>query len=131
MSLRSFRSSADKGSSSSSTFGCGASADFYQLQWFDPLAPGGGAWKELPAGSMGGFKRQYFGPERPAAGPIATHPAKFPVQPVDGRLVLTVGSLWYLALIAVGVGTLRTQKAVGRARHARAEHEEQIRRLAR
>lgn len=53
------------------------------------------------------------------------------VGPVDGRLVLTVGALWYLGLIAIAVGTLKSQKAVGRARQARAGDEELVRRLAR
>ncbi len=68
-------------------FGTGAAADYYQLQWYDPSAPVGDRWQELPPGSMGGFNRRFYGPELPA-GPIATHTATFPVQVVDGRRVI-------------------------------------------
>lgn len=52
------------------------------------------------------------------------------VGPIDGRIVLMAGGLWYLALIALALGTLRGQKAVGRAQ---AEHRngDRMRELAR
>ncbi|MGQ7847177.1 DUF2270 domain-containing protein [Granulosicoccus sp. 3-233] len=37
------------------------------------------------------------------------------VGPIDGRLVLLAGAVWYLALITLALATLRGQKAVGRA----------------
>ena len=52
------------------------------------------------------------------------------IGPVDGRIVLLVGAIWYLSLIALAVGTLRSQKAVGRA-SACPDNEDRIRELAR
>lgn len=71
-------------------FGTAANADYYELEWFDPTAPGGGAWKELPAGSLLGFNRLFHGPTLPdpPGGPVATHVAKFPVEVVGGRRVI-------------------------------------------
>lgn len=58
-------------------------------------------------------------------GKLAIHPAplatldelwaRAAVGPIDGRLVLLAGGVWYLALIALALGTLRGQRAVGRA----------------
>jgi len=52
------------------------------------------------------------------------------VGPIDGRIVLLAGGMWYMALIALALGTLRGQQAVGRAQ---AEHRngDRMRELAR
>ncbi len=58
-------------------------------------------------------------------GKLAIHPSpavswadlytRAAIGPVDGRIVLLVGAVWYLSLVALALGTLRSQKAVGRA----------------
>jgi uncharacterized membrane protein len=51
------------------------------------------------------------------------------VGPVPGQLVLFVGALFYLGLLVLGIGTLPTQKAVGRA-HRLKGGRDRIRELA-
>lgn len=73
-------------------------------------------------------------------GKLAIHPvplaslddlwSRAAIGPIDGRLVLMAGALWYLSLLALALGTLRGQKAVGRAQ-TRIEDEEIMRELAR
>lgn len=70
----------------SGDFGTGARADYYEIEWLDPSAPGA-TWQALPAGAMTGFKRLYFGPALPG-GPTDTHVATFPVREIDGRRVI-------------------------------------------
>jgi uncharacterized membrane protein len=55
--------------------------------------------------------------------------ARTAIGPLHGQAVLLIGAVWYLALIFLGVATLRGQKAVGRAR-PRPESEDLIRKLA-
>ena len=52
------------------------------------------------------------------------------VGPLPGEIVLTVGSLFYLGLLALGVLTLRGQKAFGRA-HRGPEMDDRLAELAR
>jgi uncharacterized membrane protein len=73
-------------------------------------------------------------------GKLAIHPipldsfdelwARAAVGPIDGRLVLLAGALWYLSLIVLALGTLRGQMATGRAR-SRHDNEDRMRELAR
>ncbi len=55
--------------------------------------------------------------------------ARSAIGPLHGQAVLLIGALWYLALLALGVASLRGQKAVGRAHSSRAS-EDAIRKLA-
>lgn len=72
-------------------------------------------------------------------GKIAIHPtpiesldelwSRAAVGPLDGQMVLLIGAAFYLSLIAVGVLTLRGQRAAGRVRRASGA-EDRIRLLA-
>ena len=53
------------------------------------------------------------------------------VGPIDGRFVLLAGGVWYLLLIALALGTLHGQKAVGRAQALEHLNGDRMRKLAR
>lgn len=55
--------------------------------------------------------------------------ARSAIGPLHGQVVLSIGAIWYLGLLALGLASLRAQKAVGRAQ-TRPAAEDEIRKLA-
>ncbi|MCB0010423.1 MAG: carboxypeptidase regulatory-like domain-containing protein [Anaerolineales bacterium] len=69
----------------SGQFGNLAQADYYKFQ----SAPAGSpAFADLPAGSMLGISRQYWGPKLGTSDPADVHAVSFLPTPVDGELVI-------------------------------------------
>ncbi|MGE5342042.1 MAG: carboxypeptidase-like regulatory domain-containing protein [Candidatus Omnitrophota bacterium] len=67
-------------------FGATADADYYEFEWFNSATS---LWEPLPAGSISGFNRLYFGPQLPAqVGPSHIYSAPFPVEFIDGKNVI-------------------------------------------
>lgn len=65
-------------------FGTLAGADYYELEWSDD---GGTTWNAMPAGTVAGFNRRYYGPQLPS-GPTDVHSVPFNVKLIDGRNVI-------------------------------------------
>lgn len=73
----------------SGTFGTLAAVAYYEFEWFDPSDPVT-PWKEMPAGSVGGFHRRFYGPwVVGTSDPLSPfHRVPFPVQTIDGHRVI-------------------------------------------
>jgi hypothetical protein len=67
-------------------FGNATNADYYEFEWYNP-DPSVSDWEPLPAGTIAGFNRTYYGPQLPS-GTVGTHTAHFPVQTIDGHNVI-------------------------------------------